>query len=185
MTGPDRLPPIPEDAQTPAQRAASAEFESRRGNTVFGPFVPLLRSPELMLRLQAVGAYCRYENALGLTLSEFTILIVARHYGNDVEWAIHAPIAERAGVTAETIAAIAEGRRPAAMSAEEALVFDAANEILTHHRLSDATYAALVARFDEHGLVDLVGTLGYYATLALVMNVARTAAPEGPRLPAL
>lgn len=181
----DRLPPLSPAEQSAAQAAASEAFRASRGTPVFGPFAPLLRSPELMLRVQALGEYCRYHNALGLRLSEFIILLVARRHDQAVEWAIHAPIAERAGVAPDSIEAIAHGGRPAAMPADEALIFDALAELWAHDRWSDATYAAVLAAFGAQGLIDLVATAGYYALLANVMNVARTASPPGPTLPAL
>ncbi len=181
----DRLPPLAPDALTSAQAAAADAFAAERGTPVFGPFVPLLRSPELMLHLQRVGAHCRYRSGLGLRLTELVILLVARRHAQSVEWAIHAPIAEAAGVAPETIEALMEGRRPPAMDDAEALVLDAVAELLAHDGWSDATYAAVRERFGEAGLVDLVATVGYYATLALVMNVARTPAPGGFRLPRL
>ena len=181
----DRLPPLSPDEQSEAQAAASDAFRASRGTPVFGPFAPLLRSPELMLRVQALGEYCRYHNALGLRLSEFIILLVARRHDQAVEWAIHAPIAERAGVAPPTIEAIAHGRRPVAMAVDEALIFDALAEMWAHDRWCDSTYAAVLDAFGAQGLIDLVTTAGYYALLANVMNVARTASPPGPVLPAL
>jgi 4-carboxymuconolactone decarboxylase len=182
----DRMPPIPPSELTPAQREAAAVFKSDRGKEVFGPFVPLLRSPQLMLRFQQVGIHCRYNSAIGLRLTEFVILMVARRFSQSVEWAIHAPIAAEAGVAPDTIAALLDGRRPPAMAADEAAVHDAVVELWSTHAWSDATYAAMLARFGEEGIIDLVGTAGYYASLAMVMNVARTDAPGGfqmPRLP--
>jgi 4-carboxymuconolactone decarboxylase len=179
----DRMPPIPDAAMTPEQRAAAAEFSSFRGNPVFGPFVPLLRSPELMLRFQKVGGHCRYRSAMGLRLTEFAILMVARHFDQSVEWAIHAPIAESAGVSPGTIEALLQGRRPPAMADDEAMVFDAVHELWLMKTWCDATYAAMLQRFGEAGIIDLVSTVGYYSTIAMVMNVARTAAPENYRMP--
>jgi 4-carboxymuconolactone decarboxylase len=181
----DRMPPLAPADLTPAQAEAARVFAQERGAEVFGPFVPLIRSPELMLHLQRVGAHCRYRSAVGLKLTELVILIIARRLGQGVEWAIHAPIAARAGLAEETIAAIAQGRRPPALPDDEALVLDAIEELLAHRGWSDATYAAVRARFGEAGVIDLVATAGYYATIGLVMNVARTVAPEGPVLPAL
>ncbi len=181
----DRMPPLAPERLTHQQQEASAAFAASRGTDVFGPFVPLLRSPELMLRLQKVGEYCRYHNSLGLKLSEFIILLVARRHHQPVEWAIHAPIAEASGVLTETIEALSQGRRPPAMDSREALIFDALAELWAHGRWSDATYDAVKAEFGEQGLIDLVSTASYYALLANVMNVARTATPAGPALPSI
>ena len=68
------------------------------------------------------------------------------------------------------------------MSGDEALIHDALVELWAHDGWSDPTYAAVKARFGEEALIDLVVTASYYALLANVMNVARTAAPAGPRL---
>ena len=45
------------------------------------------------------------------------------------------------------------------------------------------TYARAVARLGEQNLIDLIGVVGYYTLLAMVMNVARTGVPQGPSLP--
>lgn len=181
----DRLPPLDPATLSEDQISASAAFRASRGTEVFGPFVPLLRSPETMLRVQKLGEQCRYHNRLGLKLGEFIILVVARQLNQPVEWAIHAPIAEKAGVLPATIVALAEGLRPTTLDADEALIHDALIEMWTHDQWSDATYGAVRERFGEDGLIDLVVTAGYYALLANVMNVARTATPPGPRLPRL
>jgi 4-carboxymuconolactone decarboxylase len=181
----DRMPPIAPQQMTPEQTEAAHAFALSRGKPVFGPFVPLLRSPELMLRLQSVGEHCRYHNAIGLRLSEFVILLVARRLNQSVEWAIHAPIAAEVGVSADTIRAVLEGRRPVEMSVDEALVYDAVHELWLSGGWSDITYGGVLARFGEPGVVDLVGTVGYYSTLAMVMNVARTEAPGGYQMPRL
>ena len=77
----DRLPPIPEEALTPAQRAAAEELASGPRGKLAGPFVPLLRSPELMARVQKVGEYLRFESALPARIKELAILVTARPSG--------------------------------------------------------------------------------------------------------
>ena len=181
--GPDRLPPLPESSLSPAQKQAAAELASGPRGGVFGPFVPLLRSPDLMTPLQKTGEYLRYKSALPPRLSEFAILIVARRWNQQYEWHVHRPIAERAGVPAEHAQAVAEGRRPEGMAADHAVVHDFLNELLANRGVSDATYGRALELFGERGVVDLCGLCGYYSTLAMVMNVARTPLPEGVQPP--
>ena len=173
------MPPLTDEQMTPAQREVARELASGRRGALYGPFVPLLRSPELTRRLQRVGEYLRYEPAVPPKLRELVIILTAREWTQDFEWDVHAPLAEREGLARETIAAIAEGRRPREMAADEALVHDLFFELQRTRTLSDATYAAAVERFGEQGVIDLVGLAGYYATLAMVMNVARTPLPDG------
>jgi 4-carboxymuconolactone decarboxylase len=183
----ERLPPLDAAALTPEQRAAVEAFRrTRKGLEPFGPYVPLLRSPEVMQLCAALGHYLRHECALGHRLTELAILITARSHHQVFEWSVHAVEAEKRGLAAGIVAAIGEGRRPDGMDADAALVHDAAVELERTKGLSDTTYAALLARFGEQGVVDLCALAGYYGLLALVLNVARTPAePGGARLRAL
>jgi len=183
----DRLPEIPADALTDAQKKASADFLAARGTPVFGPFVPLLRSPELMTNASTMGLHLRYRSVLPLRLSEFIILITAREWTQQLEWHIHAPIALKAGLDPAIVAAIQEGRRPDAMGAEETLVYAFSTELHHNKAVSDTTYARAVQTFGEQGAVEMAGINGYYTLLAMSMNMARTALPDGtaPPLPPL
>lgn len=175
----DRMPPIADADLTADQREAANELASGPRGAVFGPFVPLLRSPELMRRVQKTGEYLRYNSALPPRLSEFVILIVARWWGQGFEWHVHSKIAADVGVTKETIDAISEGRRPPSMTAEEEIIYEFCNELHVNHAVSDGSYAKMLALFGERGVIDLTGLCGYYGMLAMVMNVARTPVPVG------
>ncbi|HEX4943210.1 MAG TPA: hypothetical protein VFV55_02585 [Usitatibacteraceae bacterium] len=177
--GPERLPPIPDASLTPEQKRAATELATGPRGAVFGPFVPLLRSPDFLSPLQKAGEYLRYKSALPPRLSEFAILIVARHWNQQFEWHIHHPIAERAGVPAGHIRAVAENRRPDNMAADESVVHDFLQELQENRAVSDTTYGRAVELFGERGVVDLCGLCGYYSLLAMVMNVARTPLPDG------
>ncbi|HEY4068264.1 MAG TPA: carboxymuconolactone decarboxylase family protein [Burkholderiaceae bacterium] len=172
----DRLPPIAEASWTEEQRRCATEIINGPRGALLPPFVPLLRSPELMMHAQRMGEYLRYRSVLGQRLSELAILITARQWSQQVEWRIHAPIARAEGVSAETIQAIAEGRRPVGLSTDEALVYEFSIELHQNRGVSDLSWAGVVQRFGEQGAVDLIGINGYYAFLSMVMNAARTPA---------
>ncbi|WP_020651916.1 carboxymuconolactone decarboxylase family protein [Massilia niastensis] len=174
----DRLGPIPHEDLSDAQRAAAHEIIDGPRGAVYGPFVPLLRSPELMGHAQRMGEYLRYRSAIGVRLSELAILVTARQWDQQVEWAIHAPIALKVGIPAEVVVAISERRRPREMLVDEAVVHDFCVELHQNKSVSDAVYDEALALFGEQGVVDLMGINGYYTFLAMVMNTARTALPE-------
>jgi 4-carboxymuconolactone decarboxylase len=157
---------------------AIAAFKSARGADVTGPFHPLLRSPELMTRTRAMGDYLRYKSALPPRLSEFVILITAREWTQQYEWNAHYPIALKAGLKSEIANAIADGRRPPAMSDEESALYDLCQELDRSKAVSDATYARALKLFGEKGVVDALGIHGYYTLLAMVLNTARTPAGD-------
>jgi 4-carboxymuconolactone decarboxylase len=183
----NRMPPIPADRLTPQQQQAIAEFRGARNAELTGPFIPLLRSPEVMMRARAMGDYLRYKSKLEPRHSEFVILMAARSWSQQYEWAVHHPIALKAGVSVETATAIAERRRPASMTPEETALFEFCDELIRTQQVGDAAYAKLVAAFGEDGVIDTVGIVGYYTMLAMVLNTARTPAPANgaPPLPPL
>ena len=185
MTPPsnERLKPIPPQDWTDAQRVAAEEIINGPRGALYGPFVPLLRSPELMGHAQRVGEYLRYRSAIGVRLSELAILVTAREWDQQVEWAIHAPIARQVGVPPDVIDAIARRERPQAMLVDESVVYDFCIELHRARRVSDRVYADALALFGEQGVVDLMGVNGYYTFLAMVMNTAQTAAPPSDAAP--
>ncbi|HEY1226393.1 MAG TPA: carboxymuconolactone decarboxylase family protein [Ramlibacter sp.] len=179
----DRLRPIPPEEWTDAQRAAAQEIVNGPRGALYGPFVPLLRSPELMGYAQRLGEYLRYRSAIGARLSELAILVTAREWNQQVEWAIHAPIAQQAGIKADVIEASAHRPRPTGMLADEEVVVDFCLELHRDKRVSDRVYKEALALFGEQGVVDLMGVNGYYTFLAMVMNTAQTEAPASSAEP--
>jgi 4-carboxymuconolactone decarboxylase len=170
----ERMPAIPRDQMDDVQRAAADELIAGPRKGVKGPFIPLLRSPALMARLQKVGEYLRFESALSRRVNEFVTLVVSRAWTQQFEWATHVPLATGAGTAAQTIEALREGRRPTGMSREEELAYDFTTELQQNRGVSDATYRACVEAFGERGVVDLVGLVGYFTSVSMVLNVAHT-----------
>jgi 4-carboxymuconolactone decarboxylase len=175
----DRMPSIPADKLSDAQKKAAETFAEGRGYAVRGPFVPLIRSPEVMLRAKAMGDYLRFKSTIPPRLSEMVILIAAREWTQQYEWVAHHEIALKAGLKPEIADAIADSRRPAGMAEDEEAAYDLSVEILRSKRVSDATYRRAVAKFGEQGVIDILGINGYYSFLAIVMNATRTGLPEG------
>jgi 4-carboxymuconolactone decarboxylase len=175
----DRMPPIPADRLDAAQAKAAAAFAQGRGYEVRGPFVPLIRSPEVMLRAKAMGDYLRFESTLPRRVNEMVILITAREWTQQYEWNAHQAEAIKAGLRREVADAISDGSRPAGMAEDEEAAYDMAIEILRLKRVGDATYRRAVAKFGEQGVIDLLGVVGYYNFLGIVMNATRTALPAG------
>jgi 4-carboxymuconolactone decarboxylase len=174
VTAQDRMPPIPIDKMTDAQKkAADAVIGSQRGGLI-GPFAVLVRSPELMSQLQGLGDYIHFNKTIGSKLTEFTILVTVRQWTQQLEWNAHLPVGLKAGLEPEVMTAVGEGRRPTGMTDDEDIIYDFCTELHQNQSVSDVTYARAAKRFGEQGVLDLVGTIGYYALQSMVLNVART-----------
>jgi 4-carboxymuconolactone decarboxylase len=179
----DRMPPIPADRLTDAQKKAIEEFKAARSADISGPFVPLLRSPEVMSRARAMGDYLRFRSSLPPRLSEFVILLTSRRWTQQYEWNAHQPLALKGGLKGDIVDAIAEGRRPDHMAGDEEAVYALWDEVQRTQGASDATYARAVEKVGEQGVIDVLGITGYYTMLAMVMNTARTPLPDGAKPP--
>jgi len=177
----DRMPPIPAGTLTDAQKKAVEEFKAARSADVSGPFVPMLRSPEVMNRARAMGDYLRFKSSLPPRLSEFVILLTARRWTQQYEWHAHQPLAIQGGLRAEVVKAIADGKRPDAMAEDEDAVYTLWDELQRNQSVSDATYARALRKIGEQGIIDTLGITGYYTMLAMVMNTTRTPLPDGAK----
>lgn len=187
--GPSRFPLLSNDQMTAAQKKLASRIRSGpRANvagsaansaTLGSPFNVFLRSPELGDHLQNVGSYIRFKSVLGSRLSEFAILITARHWTAQYEWHAHHRLAMQAGLNPEVAAAVAQGSTPTNMKADEEAIYNFCQELHTNKRLSDASFKAVTDLFGEQGVMDLIAVNGYYSTVAMVLNVDRTPVPGG------
>lgn len=173
----DRMRPLLPDEMTEIQRNAAEELSAGPRGGVKGPFIALLRRPELMDWLQKLGEYVRFKTCLEPRISEFLMCVVSRAWTQQYEWFVHVPLARKAGVMQETLISLSEGRRPSGMAEDETLAYDFWDELTRTKGVSDATYEAALRRFGETGIVDILGLLGYFTTVSMVLNVAHTPPP--------
>ena len=170
----NRMPEIPADKLTEAQKKALDQFASKRGGPpVRGPFLALLRSPDVMTPAEILGEYLQFKTVLPPKLREFVILITARQWTQDTEWNSHVNIALKDGLSPEIAKALAAGQRPPGMADDEAAVYDFCDELHRNQSVSDATYAKALAKFGEQGVVDMISVNGYYTWFAMIMNSVR------------
>jgi 4-carboxymuconolactone decarboxylase len=144
---------------------------------VFGPFSVLLRSPELLERTQQLGEFLRFRSVVPIRLRELAILFCGREWEQPYVWFVHEPIARKEGLTPEVIAALAEARQPPNLTDDEQVVYEFSRQLLRTRKVTDQTFQQVKARFGEDGVVELAALHGYFALLAMEMNVARTPLP--------
>ena len=172
-----RLDLPPEEAMTPAQKAAVAEAVAGIRGRVPAPMVAWLQNPDLASRAQKLGELLRYQTTLEPRLSELAILVCGRHWTSHHEWTAHKREGLKAGMDPEVIVAIAARRTPELRDAREQAVYDVSTTLLATGRVPKPLYAAGVAALGERGLVELVGILGYYCLVALTLNTFELGIP--------
>jgi 4-carboxymuconolactone decarboxylase len=159
---------------TPEQQRAVEQFRSLRGAEPFGPFIPLLASPELMPRVAALGEYLRYRSSLPPRLSELAILITAAQWRQRFEWDIHAPLAHQAGISRDAIEALWNGKTPVALEGDQQALYDLCIALHRERQADADTIARATKLLGRQGVIDAIGICGYYAMLAMVLNTAST-----------
>jgi 4-carboxymuconolactone decarboxylase len=183
MSKEPRFPQLTMDQLNEAQRPFAEEVVKVSSLGIAGPYNPLLRSPVLGQRMLDLFHYLRWETSVPMRLNEFAILIIGRQWRSQVEWFAHAPIAAKAGLSADIIAELKTGRRPSKMAEDEALVYDFVTELTTTQKVSDQTYARAKKVFNDQQIVDLTAVTGNYVMVAMVLAMAEQTVPPDKEPP--
>jgi 4-carboxymuconolactone decarboxylase len=176
-----RFKPLSPDEMSPEQRRLADAILSGPRKSLGGPFSVFLYSPATGDAAQKLGAQVRFHSALPDKLKELAILVVARHWTAQYEWYAHHRLALAAGLKPAVAAAIAAGKRPAGLAADEQAIYDFASELLETKEVGDATFTAVAERFGETAVVDLICTMGYYSLVSMTLNVNRFPIPQDAR----
>lgn len=175
----DRFKPMTWDQMSDVQKKFTMDTLTGPRRGLGGPFNVLLRSPEMGDLAMKFGEYSRFRPDVPAKLRELAIILTARHWTAHFEWNAHRNAAAQAGLSAEIITAIANRKRPAGMQPDEEAVYNFANELLETKQVSDATFQNMKDRFGEKGVVDIIGVIGWYQMVSMLLNVDRYPLPNG------
>ena len=150
-----------------------------------GPFNAYARSPGLGLLLLQVSDYVRFNSSLPPRLSEFAIMIAARHWSQPYEWRAHYPLAIKGGLDRQILVDLGAGTRPHGMKEDETALYDFCTELYRDKDVSDAAFKAALAKFGERGIMDLIGIIGYYDIASMALIVQKTTAKPVDEAPLL
>jgi len=177
-----RLPDLDLTTLTDRQKELHDRIAGKRGH-VRGPFLLWLRSPELCDKVEALGAFLRFDSVLPLRIRELSILVTARFWDAQYSWAAHAEKAVTAGVDAQAVKDLAEGRVPAFTNEDETVFYNFAMDLLQNHFVSDANFDAALRTFGEQGMIDIIGAMGNFSMLAMLLNTFQVPLRPGIEAP--
>jgi 4-carboxymuconolactone decarboxylase len=176
-----RFAPKTMDQLTPEQKEAAEGVLKQSSAGLGGPYAMLLTNPELLKRYLMMTEYLRQKTSVPKRLNEMAILLEARIWDAQYEWWAHEPLAKKAGLSDAIIADIRDGKKPAAMHADEAIVYDFVTELLSTKKMSDATFARAKEILGEQQTVDLAAVTGFYVMVSAVVAAGRVGIPNnGP-----
>jgi molybdate transport system substrate-binding protein len=179
----DRFPPLTYEQMSPEQKTMTDHALAGRGPV--GMFNIAVRDPEAGDLLFTMGDRVRFHMSVPDKLKEMTILLTGRYWGAQFEWLAHHPAAVQAGLGEDKVKAIAEGRRPVGMSADEEVVYNFITELFKTKRVSDENFAAVRNLVGERGIVDLLATAGFYQIVSMFMNADRMPLANATQKPEL
>ena len=164
-----RIPPL-DPPYPPALRAAlQAWMPSGTGAPPLGVHRTLARHDDLSERLRALGAFLLGHGRLPSRVRELLVLRTCARTGAESEWGVHVTaFAEAIGLDDATLAATV-APEPAGPDAD---LLRFADELHDRATVSDATWAALAARFEPEDLLEMLALVGFYHLIAFVENGA-------------
>jgi 4-carboxymuconolactone decarboxylase len=173
-----RLPLITGVDQVPAEDREFAESIVASRGGIHGPFVAYMHSPDVASRVGHLGAFVRFEGSLDMRVRVLAAMVVAREYEAMYVWGAQTGGARRQGVPESTITAIRENRSDG-IPAADLQIIDFTRQLLRKHRVDEALFKAVHARFGNDEFIQLTTTIGYYTMLAMTVNAAELdAAPD-------
>jgi len=179
-----RIPLVAVDAMNAEQRRVhDAMLSGQRKSAPVGPLAIAMHHPPLAEAMSALGLVLRFNSSFEPRLREFAILTCGRHWDCQFEWASHETEARKAGLSDASITTLGRGGTRFDHADEQA-IFDFATEMLTRKFASEANHRRVQDLFGTAGVVELTGLVGYYAMVALMLNMAQLPLPDGmPVLP--
>jgi 4-carboxymuconolactone decarboxylase len=177
----DRFKPLTYDEMTPEQKTMTDHILNGPRHGMDGPFNVLLRSPEMGDIAQQLGLQFRFHSSIPPKLNEFAIMLMARLWTVQFEFAAHHRLALQAGLSPAIADAVIAGKRPTSMAPDEEAVYNFCMELVNTKQVSDATFDAVKSRFGERGVVDLIGVMGYYHMVSMLLDVDRYPLPAGAK----
>jgi alkylhydroperoxidase family enzyme len=135
-------------------------------------FRTVAHNRHILDKLRSTGTYLLNFGTLDPAERELVIQRTCARCGCEYEWGVHAAVfGAQVGLTGDKLAAtVTAGSDDAAWTQREALLIALVDELHDSRTITDATWEALAANYDEAQLVELVALAGQYHAVSFMAN---------------
>jgi len=168
-----RLPELFERDQLPEDKREVHDYLMKARGRITNGYAPLLHCPDFVGRASHLGTYLRFESSLPPKTIELLAFATSAELDNPYESGIHAQNAGKLGVAQALIDAVNAKSDLPEQWPEDALPVRCVRELIRTHQITDATFDAAHAALGHKRMVELIGTIGYYAMLAYAHNAVQ------------
>jgi 4-carboxymuconolactone decarboxylase len=185
----NRLPLVKRDSLDPTGQKTYDQLNSPSGGSLAGLRGPggiMLYSPKVSELNSALNRYLRSpETGFDGHVRELAILVTAREFNSQFEWAAHESVALKEGVPPATVDVVKHRKSLRGVPEADAVVVQLGREIYRNKKVSAATYARAVKQFGPQRLINLVSLMGNYSGTAALLATFDMQLPPGqkPLLP--
>jgi alkylhydroperoxidase family enzyme len=148
---------------------AETAIKNRVGGRDLNLFKVMMHHPKLTKRWAVFAGHILSKQTVPVRERELLILRIGWLNQAPYEWAQHAEIAKRAGITEAELERIKEGPR-AGWTAHEAALLQAADDLFEDSVIADSTWEALSSRYSTEQMMDIVFTIGQYNLVSWALN---------------
>jgi 4-carboxymuconolactone decarboxylase len=175
-----RFEPVNFDGLTPEHKKLYETVRAGRPKLV-GPFSVLMHNPPLAAAINQVVDAVRKDGKLDKRLYELIVLITVRHASAAYAWAVHEPLALKAGVAADVVKAIHDKRKPPFVKSDETAIYEAVSELLNTNKIGDAAFQALIQQFGLPNAIEVITCVGLYCMIGSVINAFEVPTANGEK----
>ena len=166
-----RLLPLKESEwnQDQEQLLKPAKQNSKDGR-IINMFTTMAHHPKLCINWLPFGTYIYGTSTIPARDREILILRIGWLCCSEYEFGQHTLTGKQAGLSDEEILRITKGPDAPGWSGFDATLIRAADELHGDAFITDETWQALAAKYDEKQLLDLIFTVGTYNMVSMALN---------------
>ena len=176
---PDPTAGLSPDDRAALERIAAVRSRASGRRAPADVYVRMFNNPGVARAVARLGEHLRFHGVLPDATRELAVLRLAARRRVGYEWAHHRDVAERAGVDAATMAALAGPGLPPGLGDPGLAVVEAVDATVNRRPLGQEVQDRLAAAFGLAGVVEVVALCGLYGLMGDMVTAFDVGIEEG------